>query len=136
MKRAVLFIALIAILVTANWMPLAHSIPLYVKDLPSSFKDHCTTCHISSSGMGGLNRFGADFEFNGHSIERIAQLDSDRDGFNNGQELSAGTFPGDPGSYSGSEGSGFSGIGLDLIVFIAVAIAAVVTLVWLKSSKL
>jgi hypothetical protein len=69
--------------------------------------------------------FGADFEFNGHSIERIVQFDSDRDGFNNGQEISVGTFPGDPDSYSGFEGSGFSVRELDLMVFIAGAIAAV-----------
>lgn len=83
--------------------------------------------------MGGLNRFGADFDRNGHSIERIAKLDSDRDGYTNGQELSAGTFPGDPDSYQGSR---TSGIGIDIIAFVSTALVAAIALFWLRRSRL
>jgi len=133
LRQVLLFIALTAVIVSVNWLPLAYGRPVYARDLPSSLKNYCTTCHISSSGIGGLNRFGVDYAYSGYSIDRIAGLDSDRDGYTNSQELAAGTFPGDPDSYPGS---GSSGINVELIVFAFSALAAAVVVLWLRRSRL
>lgn len=120
--------ALIILITVAAVLPLAYSKPMYMAEVPQAFKDQCTLCHTSSSGMNGLNSFGADFADSGHSITNIGNLDSDGDGYSNAKELSAGTYPGDPRSYSGATSSGI-GIGIDIIVFLATAAVAAVAVV-------
>jgi hypothetical protein len=115
--------ALLIVISLAVMLPAIYGIPLYMQDLPQAFKGECTTCHTSASGMGGLNRFGADFSNSGHSLDQIRNLDSDGDGYTNAQEFSEGTFPGDPRSYPGS--NPFP-IGVDVIVFIATAVIAAI----------
>ncbi|MCL4436224.1 MAG: thrombospondin type 3 repeat-containing protein [Thaumarchaeota archaeon] len=118
--------ALIILITIAAMLPLAYSKPMYMAQVPQAFKDQCTLCHTSTSGMNGLNPFGADFERSGHSISSIGSLDSDGDGYSNAQELSAGTYPGDPKSYPGATSMG---IGIDMIVFLVTAVVAVVAVV-------
>jgi hypothetical protein len=118
--------ALILLITLVGMLPLAYSKPMYMAQVPPNFKDQCTLCHTSSSGMNGLNPFGADFASSDHSIANINNIDSDRDGYSNAQELSANTYPGDPKSYPGASSSG---IGLDIIVFIITAAVAAVAVV-------
>jgi hypothetical protein len=75
--------------------------PLYAKDLPTSLKNYCQVCHTSASG-GPLNEFGKDYQRFNFNTSAISTLDSDGDGFTNGEELAEGTFPGDPNSYPGA----------------------------------
>jgi len=56
----------------------------------------CITCHNQTDGSGGYNGYGRDWLDNGRSFGAIESLDSDGDGFNNIDEILAGTFPGDP----------------------------------------
>ena len=65
--------------------------------IPNDFD--CLTCHTSSAGGGGRNSFGADFGANGRTWAAVFDLDSDGDGFTNGEELGdpEGLWaPGDP----------------------------------------
>lgn len=48
----------------------------------------CAVCHVSSSGGGTRTAFGDDFRDNGYTWNReLAEMDSDGDGWSNGQEL-------------------------------------------------
>lgn len=123
MKQLVPLIALTLLFIVSAMFPLAYSIPLYMQELPQAFKDECTTCHVSPSGMGGVNRFGAAFANAGHSLASISTADSDGDGYTNREELAAGTFPGNPDSHPGS---GSFEVGLDVLVFAATAVVAAV----------
>ncbi len=67
----------------------------YVNDVPQLSKSNCIVCHTEHSG-GMINDFGKDFMTHDHSIEAIASIDSDGDGFTNQEEFEAGTLPGDP----------------------------------------
>ncbi len=127
MKRKEVPITVLIILITiAAVLPLAYSKPMYMAQVPQAFKDQCTLCHTSSSGMNGLNPFGADFANNGHSIQSIGNLDSDGDGYSNAQELAAGTYPGDAKSFPGAASPG---INIDMIVFLATAAVAAIVVV-------
>jgi hypothetical protein len=62
--------------------------------------DNCTTCH---SGQWARNAYGSDLEDAGINSDITAAfaatdaVDSDGDGPDNQTELTAGTWPGDPG---------------------------------------
>ena len=65
--------------------------------IPRAFS--CATCHINPAGGGSRNSFGADFSNHGRTWRGVFDLDSDRDGFTNGEELGdpEGRWqPGDP----------------------------------------
>lgn len=128
MKKIFITIGFIFIISSITGLPFVDGIPVYVQDLPTSFKDHCTTCHIASSGKGGLNNFGSDYEHYGYSMERIAKLDSDNDGFTNSQEFENGTFPGDSDSYPNSHSTNVS---IELILFVIMLLIAGIILIWL-----
>ncbi len=57
----------------------------YVSLVPTSFS--CSTCHFNPRGGGSRNPFGVAFSGNGYTWAAIFNLDSDGDGFTNGQEL-------------------------------------------------
>lgn len=84
-------IAVLFIVVTAK------ARPVYLEDLPPKLKK-CTVCHTSRSGPH-LNSFGRDYKSAGLKVP--LKLDSDHDGFTNGQELKVGTSPGDPKEFPG-----------------------------------
>jgi len=74
----------------------------YADSVPGPLKGKCEVCHSGS----GLDPFGLDFKsVPDHSsnpsqaIQSIGNVDSDKDGFTNLEELRAGTYPGDPASY-------------------------------------
>jgi len=63
----------------------------------------CAACHNNQGGMGPLNLFGDDWVANGKVYnEKLAKIDSDGDGFSNGEEIAAKTFPGDRESNPGA----------------------------------
>jgi hypothetical protein len=96
----------------------------YANDLPSSYGGSCQVCHVSASGGESLNSFGRDYAEHGNDVNAISNLDSDSDGHTNGEELKAGTFPGDPDSSPVNIGSWMNyvlvGIGLVLLIGIVV----------------
>lgn len=75
----------------------------YARDVPQELKNNCKVCHTMASG-GPLNEFGGDYLANSKNIDAVRGMDSDGDGYPNGDELEAGSLPGSPGSYPGSGG--------------------------------
>lgn len=70
----------------------AHAFGYYADDLPSAVPQgrRCVTCHLDPQGRGTRNEFGDDvaYYFNGGpDWSAIYAMDSDRDGYTNGQEL-------------------------------------------------
>ena len=101
-----------------------NAIPEYSKDLPQSLKNNCNVCHEKASG-GPLNDFGQDYAAFNHDMEAIDGLDSDDDGYDNEEELEAGTLPGFSNSYPAKKGAG---IDLRLVVGLIVLLGAVLGL--------
>lgn len=68
----------------------AHAFPWRVREIPNA-PDRCATCHEEASGGGELNVFGWDVDetssTGGVRWGLLFALDSDRDGFTNGEEL-------------------------------------------------
>jgi hypothetical protein len=81
------------------------AMPEYSKDLPQSLKNNCNVCHEKASG-GPLNDFGQDYAAFNHNMEAVEDLDSDGDGYENGEELDAGTLPGFSSSYPNKNRAG------------------------------
>ena len=124
------FIVLSMIMLTATSMGSGVSgIPEYSRDLPQSLKNNCNVCHEKASG-GPINDFGKDYAMYGHVMDAVEGLDSDGDGYDNGVELAAGTFPGFPDSYPGKKK------GLDpVIIAVAVVLVAGIGLVLRKRAS-
>jgi hypothetical protein len=82
------------------WTQSASGISSYQNRVPNGPAFSCDTCHDLISGAPDRNPFGTAFANNGHVWNAaLAALDSDGDGFKNGQELgdAAGTWtPGSP----------------------------------------
>jgi thrombospondin type 3 repeat protein len=63
----------------------------------------CSTCHVKPMPKKGdeeLNAYGKDLKATGKTIDfaAVEAKDSDGDGVKNGDEIKAGTNPGDPAS--------------------------------------
>jgi hypothetical protein len=65
------------------------ALPEYTYRIPNSYKNLCSNCHLQDdSSDNKRNPFGLDFAANGKKWSTVlAKLDSDGDGFTNGQEL-------------------------------------------------
>jgi hypothetical protein len=75
---------------------IASAVPGYVSAVPNGSVNSCCTCHQACSPPA-LNKFGSDFAANNHLWNAaLAALDSDGDGFSNGQELGDPTGSGTP----------------------------------------
>ncbi len=78
--------------------------PFRIGKLPDKGKKFsCGTCHVNPGGGGPRNAFGKDYAKVGIKAgdkytKDLGAMDSDKDGFSNDREFSAGTNPGDPGS--------------------------------------
>jgi mono/diheme cytochrome c family protein len=94
---------ILALSIIAGAFGMANASPVYVTNFGSAYPgassslNTCMLCH-ASSGPPGLNNYGVAFSSNAHNFQAIENQDSDSDGFNNIDELNAGTFPGDPTS--------------------------------------
>jgi hypothetical protein len=131
MKRRfilLIFLGLFIIILQTNTSE-TEAIPEFAKDVPQSLKNNCNVCHEKNSG-GPMNEFGKDYAMYGLVMEAIEGLDSDGDGYDNGEELTAGTLPGFSDSYPGKKK------GLNpAIIGLAVALVAGMGLVlWKRSS--
>ena len=80
-----------ALLLAGGWSSFARDFRLGM--LPNAGQFSCGICHISPGGGGPRNSFGSDvesaigFNLTAEFWEAVAGLDSDGDGFTNGQEL-------------------------------------------------
>lgn len=71
-------------------------------------KAGCALCHLSKTKLKEYNPYGADLKkvmeeaktktLTPDLLKKIDTIDSDKDGVKNGEELTAGTLPGDPKS--------------------------------------
>lgn len=120
-----LFIVLLQITVAET-----DAIPEFSKDLPQSLKNNCNVCHEKASG-GPINDFGKDYAMYDHNMDAVEGLDSDGDGYDNGEELSAGTFPGFSNSYPGKKKE----LNLGAIAIALVLVAGIGLVLWKRSSK-
>ncbi len=73
------------------------------KDGTALAKAGCLVCHAKMPPSKDMNPYGADLAKQGKTraaaaFTAIEKLDSDKDGFTNIQEITAGTLPGDPAS--------------------------------------
>ncbi len=73
------------------------------KDGTALAKAACLVCHAKMPPSKNMNPYGADLAKQGTprtsaAFKAIEALDSDKDGFTNIQEITAGTLPGDPAS--------------------------------------
>ncbi|MBE0605557.1 MAG: Ig-like domain-containing protein, partial [Deltaproteobacteria bacterium] len=79
----------------------AHAVSNYLTSFNNQYGTSGTalnTCNLCHTSVPARNPYGAAFASNGHSFTAIENLDSDGDGFTNIAEITARTFPGDPGS--------------------------------------
>lgn len=103
-RRSGLPLALCLVFVAVAGLPVWAFSP-HLDDLTGRYHRSfsCEVCHDGTK----LNRFGQDFRFvlgleGGNSLEAlkfIEWLDSDGDGWANGDELRAGTYPGNRASF-------------------------------------
>ena len=89
-------IILIITLLSLLYVSVAQARPKYQPQVRPM--EGCNVCHVNQGGGGPMNAYGADWESSGMSAAKAAKLDSDNDGFTNGEEIEAKTFPGDPNS--------------------------------------
>jgi hypothetical protein len=76
------FLAILIIIVQV------HARQQFVSRIPNGDINTCLNCHVSSEGGDSPNLFGLDFAKNGLIWDSIlAKVDSDKDGFTNGEEL-------------------------------------------------
>ena len=90
----------------------AMAFPTFVKDFETFYKiddknalkkESCNVCHVGKSPK--LNTYGQDMKkvfgelkikkLNADVAKKLDALDSDKDGAKNGEEIKAGTLPGD-----------------------------------------
>lgn len=89
LRKELLFIFALLIFVSSD----AFSRSFRVNQIPNGSKFGCANCHASAGGGGSLNAFGQAVGsgfLNGDNVDwkkALADLDSDGDGFTNGEEL-------------------------------------------------
>jgi hypothetical protein len=99
------------------------AIPEFARDVPQGLKNNCNVCHEKASG-GPINDFGRDYAAYNRNMDMIREIDSDGDGFTNGDELDAGTLPGFSNSFPNKK----SGLDLRLVFALIVTLGVVLIL--------
>ena len=108
-------IKIVAAVVMATAATMAVALPSFVKDFASIYKLEktstlakatCAVCHIGKSTK--LNLYGLDIKkelaaaktkkITAELLKKVEELDSDKDGVKNIDEIKADTLPGDPAS--------------------------------------
>ena len=101
MYRKIITLTTLVLLLVA--IPVSAS-PEYSEQMTGPLQNDCTLCHINNAGGGDRNAFGKDFAQHNHIVEgALISIDSDNDGYTNGEELEAGTYPADKTSHPDSE---------------------------------
>ena len=92
-------IALVAMLLLA---PQVMARPSYLSTFESTYPaaagsriDVCNLCHNSPEGGDARNPYGSSYDSSGRNFAAIENIDSDKDGWTNIQEIKSLTFPGD-----------------------------------------
>lgn len=99
-KKNIILITLVMLLVA---IPVS-ALPEYSARMTGPLQNDCTLCHTNNAGGGDRNSFGKDFAQHNHIIEgALSSIDSDNDGYTNGEELETGTYPADKSSHPDSE---------------------------------
>lgn len=102
-KRKFLTAAMAALVVTVSALS-AFAVGSYLTTFNSTYGttgtklNTCNLCHPGGD-TGQLNLYGSAYAANGHNFAAIESLDSDGDGFTNGEEIAARTFPGDASDF-------------------------------------
>ena len=101
--RKVLLFCLIVFFSTIVAGPSTFALPAFYKIFRAEYKwaGGCNVCHSSKKGGDAPNPYGKAFLHNGmnpSTFLRIANEDSDKDGFSNITEIIARAYPGDPSS--------------------------------------
>ena len=101
--RKILFFCLISIFWTIIAEQPASALPAFYKMFRAKYgwTSGCNVCHSSKKGGDSPNPYGRAFLHNGmnpSTFLRIAEEDSDRDGFSNLAEIIARSYPGDAAS--------------------------------------
>ena len=101
MNRKIIILTTLVLLLVATPVSASKS---YSEHMSGPLKNDCTLCHMNNAGGGDRNAFGKDFAQHDHIIEgALSSIDSDNDGYTNGEELDAGTYPADKSSHPDSE---------------------------------
>lgn len=91
MRRAIIYFSFFSLIITTS---LLLSRDFRVQKIPNGSKFSCANCHINPAGGGPRNEFGQEVEKHvtpggtqNFWNSELAMMDSDGDGFTNGQEL-------------------------------------------------
>lgn len=85
--------------------------------------DACNLCHNSPEGGDSRNPYGSSYASSGRNFAAIENIDSDKDGWTNLQEIKSLTFPGDSTDHPTTppqESPGFEAIGTIAALFAVV----------------
>lgn len=101
--RKILLFFLITFFSTIITEHAAFALPAFYKMFRAKYgwASGCNVCHSSKKGGDAPNPYGRAFLHNGMNLStflRIAEEDSDKDGFSNIAEIIARSYPGDPSS--------------------------------------
>jgi hypothetical protein len=106
-------VPLVVLLAAITAVPVvSYGLSGYPNDFMSTYPNSAVklqSCNLCHTVVPGLNNYGADFAVNrrGSSLDAfraIQALDSDSDGFNNLEEINAGSMPGDIADTPSSSG--------------------------------
>jgi len=120
-------IALVAMLLLA---PQVMARPSYLSTFESTYPaaagsriDACNLCHNSPEGGDARNPYGLSYDSSGRNFAAIENIDSDKDGWTNLQEIKSLTFPGDATDHPTTpppKSPGFEAIGTIAALFAVV----------------
>ena len=85
--------------------------------------DACNLCHNSPEGGDARNPYGSSYDSSGRNFAAIENIDSDKDGWTNLQEIKSLTFPGDATDHPTTpppKSPGFEAIGTIAALFAVV----------------
>ena len=127
-KKKIWIIAFVAMLLV---VPQVMARPSYLSTFESTYPaavgsriDACNLCHKSPEGGDARNLYGLSFASSGRKFAAIENIDSDKDGYANLQEIQSLTFPGDvndhPTPPPPPKSPGFEAIGTIGVLFVVV----------------
>lgn len=130
-KKKIWKIWIIAFVAMLLVVPQVMARPSYLSTFESTYPaaagsriDACNLCHKSPEGGDARNPYGLSFASSGRKFAAIENIDSDKDGYTNIQEIRSLTFPGDVNDHptlpSPPKSPGFEAIGTIAGLFVVV----------------